>query len=80
MVNTQSPFAFSGGFVIFKLEDRQAARLKTFEEAKAEVSGEYQEMFSKKLENDYIESLDKRYKPEIFYDELEYAFKLDKDN
>ncbi len=74
------PFAFSGGFVIFKLEDRQAARLKTFEEAKAEVSGEYQEMFSKKLENDYIESLDKRYKPEIFYGELEYAFKLDKDN
>jgi peptidyl-prolyl cis-trans isomerase SurA len=74
------PFAFSGGFVIFKLEDRQAARLKTFEEAKAEVSGEYQEMFSKKLENDYIESLDKRYKPEIFYDELQNAFKLDKDN
>jgi len=74
------PFAFSGGFVIFKLEDRQAARLKTFEEAKAEVSGEYQEMYSKKLENDYIESLDKRYKPEIFYGELEYAFKLDKDN
>jgi peptidyl-prolyl cis-trans isomerase SurA len=74
------PFAFSGGFVIFKLEDRQAARLKTFEEAKAEVSGEYQEMLSKKLENDYIESLDKRYKPEIFYDELEYAFQLDKDN
>ena len=74
------PFAFSGGFVMFKLEDRQAARLKTFEEAKAEVSGEYQEMFSKKLENNYIESLDKRYKPEIFYEELEFAFKLDKDN
>jgi peptidyl-prolyl cis-trans isomerase SurA len=74
------PFAFSGGFVIFKLEDRQAPRLKTFEEAKAEVSGEYQEMLSKKLESDYIESLDKRYKPEIFYDELQYAFQLDKDN
>ena len=54
--------------------------MKTFEEAKAEVSGEYQEMFSKKLENNYIESLDKRYKPEIFYEELEFAFKLDKDN
>ena len=74
------PFAFSAGFVIFKLEDRQAPRLKTFEEAKAEVSGEYQEMLSKKLENNYIESLDKRYKPEVFYDELQYAFKLDKDN
>lgn len=74
------PFSFSGGFVIFKLEERQPQRLKTFEEAKAEVSGEYQEMLSKKLENDYIDSLDKRYKPEIFYDKLQYAFKLDKDN
>ncbi len=74
------PFAFSGGFVIFKLEDRQAPRLKIFEEAKAEVSGEYQEMLSKKLESDYIESLNKRYKPEIYYDELQYAFELEKDN
>lgn len=74
------PFSFSGGFVILRLEKREAARLKTFEEAKAEVSGEYQEMLSKKLENDYIESLDKRYKPELNYDELEYAFELNKEN
>ncbi|MFI5237267.1 MAG: peptidylprolyl isomerase [Ignavibacteriales bacterium] len=74
------PFSFSGGFVIFKLEERQAARLKTFEEAKAEVSGEYQEMLSKKLESDYIQSLDSRYKPEIFYNELQYAFEIDKNN
>ena len=74
------PFSFGDGFVIFKLEERQAARLKTFEEAKAEVSGEYQEMLSKKLENDYIESLDNRYKPKVYYDELEYAFKLDKED
>lgn len=74
------PYSYGGGFVIFKLEDRQPARLKTFEEAKAEVSGEYQEMLSKKLENDYIESLDRRYKPELYYDELQYAFQVDKEN
>ena len=74
------PYSFNGGYVIFKLEERQPARLKTFEEAKAEASGEYQEMLSKKLENDYIESLDKRYKPELYYDELQYAFQLDKED
>jgi len=74
------PYAFEGGFVMFKLEEREPARVKTFEEAKAEVSGEYQEMLSKKLENDYIKSLDNRYHPEIFYDELEYAFKAENEN
>jgi peptidyl-prolyl cis-trans isomerase SurA len=74
------PYTYAGGRVIFKLNERQPARLKTFEEAKAEVSGEYQEMLSKKLENDYIESLDNRYHPKFYYDELENAFELDKEN
>jgi peptidyl-prolyl cis-trans isomerase SurA len=74
------PFSFGGGFVILKLEQRDPAREKTFEEAKAEVSGEYQEMLSKKLENDYITSLKNRYEPEYDYDELENAFKTNEDN
>jgi peptidyl-prolyl cis-trans isomerase SurA len=69
------PVVFSGGHSIFKLNERQPARIKTFEEAKAEVSGEYQEMLSKKLENDYLTSLDKRYKPKMNYDNLQNAFK-----
>jgi peptidyl-prolyl cis-trans isomerase SurA len=69
------PIVFSGGHSIFKLNERQPARIKTFEEAKAEVSGVYQEMLSKKLENDYLTSLEKRYKPKIYYDKLEDAFK-----
>jgi peptidyl-prolyl cis-trans isomerase SurA len=74
------PQVFAGGYAIFKLEDRQSARLKTFEEAKAEVSGEYQEMLSKKLENEYVTSLENRYKPEIYYDKLKDAFKQDENN
>ena len=50
------PVSFSGGYSIFKLNERQPAGLKTFEEAKAEVSGEYQEMESKRLEDEYINS------------------------
>ncbi len=68
------PVPFAGGYSIFKLNDRQPERLKTFEEAKAEASGAYQEMLSKKLENDYIKSLEKRYEPEMNYDILEKAF------
>jgi peptidyl-prolyl cis-trans isomerase SurA len=69
------PIPFSGGYSIFKLIERQSARLKTFEEAKAEVSGKYQEMESNRLEEEYINSLNKRYNPVKFYDELEKAFK-----
>jgi peptidyl-prolyl cis-trans isomerase SurA len=71
------PVVSAGGYSIFKLNERQPARMKTFEEAKAEVSGEYQEMISKKLENDYLTSLETRYKPKIHYDKLEDAFKQD---
>jgi parvulin-like peptidyl-prolyl isomerase len=74
------PIPFSGGYSIFMLNDREPERLKTFEEAKAEVSGEYQEMLSKKLENDYITSLEKRYEPEIYYNKLEDAFKQEDNN
>ena len=49
--------------------------IKTYEEAKAEVSGAYQEFESKRLENEYIDSLKKKYFPVINYDELRKAFK-----
>ena len=51
------------------------ARNKTFDEAKAEVTSAYQEMLSKKLENDYVERLNKLYGPNIKYEILENAFK-----
>ncbi|MBT8386743.1 MAG: peptidylprolyl isomerase [Ignavibacteria bacterium] len=69
------PTPFSGGYSIFILNERQSARLKTFDEAKAEVSGKYQEMESSRLEEEYINSLNTRYNPVIFYDELGKAFK-----
>jgi len=68
------PFATTGGFSIIKLNAKEPSRLKTFEEAKAEVSGSYQETESKRLDQAYIESLKKRYEPEYHYEELEKAF------
>jgi len=59
------------------LNERIPAALKTFPEAKAEVSGQYQEQMSKNLENEYLKSLEERYHPVIYYDRLEKAFKTE---
>ena len=69
------PFSNSNGWSIVKLIAKDPSHIKTFEEARAEVSGAYQEMESKRLEEEYIQSLKKRYQPEINYDKLEEAFK-----
>lgn len=65
----------AGGFSIVRLNAKEASRIKTFEEAKAEVSGAFQEFESKRLEREYLDSLKKRYNPVIHYDKLEQAFK-----
>lgn len=65
----------AGGYSIIRLDSKEPSRTKTFEEAKAEVSGAFQEFESKRLEKAYLDQLRKRYKPEIYYDKLEQAFK-----
>lgn len=65
----------SSGYSIIRLDKKDPARIKTFEEAKAEVTGAFQELESKRLENQYIESLKKKYQPVIYYDNLKKAFK-----
>lgn len=70
-----SPVGNAGGFSILRLNSKEGSRTKTFEEAKPEVSGAFQESESKRLEREYLDSLKKRYNPEIFYDKLKDAFK-----
>ncbi len=72
------PFKVSGGWAIVKLIEKDSARLKTFEEARAEVAGSFQESESKRLENEYLDKLKMRYEPEINYSELEQAFPEEK--
>ncbi|QQS36793.1 MAG: peptidylprolyl isomerase [Ignavibacteriales bacterium] len=69
------PVQSPNGYSIIMLVEKDPSRIKTFEEAKAEVSGSFQELESKRLEQEYIESLKMRYKPVINYDKLEKAFK-----
>lgn len=71
------PIQNPGGFSILRLDVKDPSRVKTFEEAKAEVSGALQEAESKRLETEYIDSLKKKYEPVINYDELQKAFKVE---
>lgn len=51
------PFQWHGVYYIVRLDKREPARLKTYEEAKNEVSSFYQESESKRLEDDWVKQL-----------------------
>ncbi len=68
------PFKTRGGYSIVQLVKKDPSHLKTFEEAKPEVSSFFQDAESKRLENAYIERLKEIYHPIIYYNRLEEAF------
>ena len=53
------PFFYKTGQTIVRLDEREPARQKTFEEAGTEVSSAFQEYESKRLENEWLEGLRK---------------------
>ncbi|MBK8945640.1 MAG: peptidylprolyl isomerase [Ignavibacteriae bacterium] len=63
------------GKSILQLVKKDPARHKTFDEARPEVTSAYQDIESAQLENDYISRLKTTYKPVLYYDELQKAFK-----
>ncbi len=68
------PVYYSGGYCIVRLNAREPSRIKTFEEAGAEVSSAYQEYESKRLEAEWLDSLRKQ-SPVVEHKELlKYAF------
>lgn len=69
------PFKNSDGWSIVKLQSKDPARLKTFDEAKAEIASDLQEQQSKKLEEEYLLRLKNYYSPVYNYNNLENAFK-----
>ncbi len=68
------PFKDSGGHVIVMLSEKEAARPKTYEEAKAEVAADYQDLETKKLTNEFLDKLKEKYHPVYYYDKLSEAF------
>lgn len=75
-----APFKNGSGWSMVKLIRKEPTRLKTFEEARAEVTGKYQDEESKRLENEYIERLRNIYKPVIIENNLSKLYKSDSNN
>jgi peptidyl-prolyl cis-trans isomerase SurA len=69
------PFPFQDGWSIVKLVKRESARIKTLDEAQAEIASLLQESESKRLEDNYLNKLRSIYQPNLYYDKLEAAFK-----
>ncbi|MFC2083848.1 peptidylprolyl isomerase [Bacteroidota bacterium] len=69
------PFKVKNGWSIVKLNKKVPSATKTFEEARAEISSLLQDLESKRLEEEYINKLKLVYEPEIYYENLGYAFK-----
>jgi len=69
------PIPSNGGYSVVRLISKEKTRLKTFEEAKAEVSGAFQEAEGKRLDAEYLNQLKNIYKPVFMYENLEKAFK-----
>jgi peptidyl-prolyl cis-trans isomerase SurA len=55
------PTIFEGGYSIIKVNQFVPLQPKTFEEARGEVSSDYQEMESKKIQSEWLESLKKEF-------------------
>jgi parvulin-like peptidyl-prolyl isomerase len=56
-----SPFFYKVGYSIVRLDGREKAREKTYDEAGSEVSSTYQDFESKRLETDWLDGLRKQY-------------------
>lgn len=68
------PIKFQGGYSIIKVTGKEPSRVKTFEEAFGEVASEVQEQELKRLENEWVENLKKKYKVVVNEKALEKAF------
>lgn len=63
-----------GGYSIIKVNSKEPAQLKTFEEAGVEVSNAFQEYEQKRLESEWLEKIKTRYPLQLFPEQLKHAF------
>ena len=64
-----APFPDRNGFTLLRLDAKEPARQKTYEEAGAEVSTAFQDSESKRLENEWLNDL-RRQSPVVEYKQL----------
>jgi peptidyl-prolyl cis-trans isomerase SurA len=69
------PFSLRNGYSIVRLDGREPARQKTFEEASAEVSTSFQDYEAKRLEKEWIDGVKQRFPVTEERENLKNAFK-----
>ncbi len=74
-----APLDAGGVWGIARLVEKLPARLKTFNECLPEMIGKYQDIETKKLTEELNKRLEDIYNVEYYYDELEKAYKPEKD-
>jgi peptidyl-prolyl cis-trans isomerase SurA len=72
--DVSEPIAYENGFAIIKCLKKDPARTKTFEEAASEVSGQFQDSESKRLENDWQSYLMNKYPVVLHQDVVKLSF------
>ena len=73
--SVSEPFQYQSGWSIIKTLAKDSAHVKSFEDAIPEVASGYQEMASKKREQDWVETLKEKYPVTINKEALTAAFK-----
>ncbi len=68
----------TGGFIIMKVTKKESERIKTYEEAGAELSNAFQESESKRLEKAWIDKVKDTYPVKQYKEQLQNAFLPDK--
>jgi len=69
-----SPFSYKVTYSIVRLDRREPARQKTFEEAGPEVSSHYQDAESKRLEKEWMDGVAQRHPVVLHKESLRQAF------
>lgn len=71
-------FPFKVGYSIVRLDGRDGARQKTFEEAGAEVSSHFQDAEAKRLEKEWMDGVAQRHPVVLYKENLKQAFATSK--
>ena len=71
---TSQPFPYKVGFSIVRLDRREPARRKQYEEAGAEVSSLFQDYEAKRLEKDWMDRVEKAHPVVVNKEALRQAF------
>lgn len=69
------PFRYENGVSIVKVLRKDPARPKTFEEARQEVTGDYQEDVRRRVEAEWIRTLKEKYRVQLYPERVADAFR-----